>query len=365
MAKTPEKQPTQSETLKPGKTQLELKNLKQEILKKNFEGAAEMIMNVAADNGGEIPAEKIDKLLRELTPEERKALHGFFKEKETDPKKIVLHQRLDFLQQELGGQKPLEQTKASGKIIEVFQKIIVDRMGPAVEERARSLGYKGDVKKSLEFVMNYFIGAAANMVENLARSFQKFNPDVSSMLTTSLELRLSRMPEAKRKTYEIAYRAWMKTPGFPTPTPDQADAYEKACKVKKDLAWAEFLNTPAQTPAPQVAAAPQAAPTTPEKIEGSKEIPLADNSTMRVTRTTDKKTTVEVAGLKREMKLSGSAAVEELTFTKATGTEKGTMELKLTGGAVKKVDLLTLRDAIRDKKNDLQTIDGTKIDLTA
>lgn len=377
---TPEK--PREQAAEPRAIEQELQTLKGEILKKNVEGAVDLIMGKAVEYRGNIPAERINAFVSKLTSAERSALHGFFSEKETDPRKRDLHQRLDArldaLGQEVGGERPTEGSKATSAILRGID-TFVERLGlgDKLNTVAQKLGFEGDMSKQVEQVKNFLVGVAAGLVEKLAQSLRQYRMDPSGVLKTSLELRLLNMNPAKKEAYRIAYTEWMKEPTEASPTDQQAEQYYQVWKkspAESKPTFAQVINAPAQPAAPQAPATvsgtpqqqPQAkpaeaapqAPAVAEKVEGTKEYDLGENRKLKLNNVAGK-TTVEIGSVRREIKVNG-ASVPEIAVFKPGGTEKGTLEVRVVGRTLK-ADLPTLHKSLTENPNSREIVatDGT------
>ncbi|GEM_PF-1633881 len=382
MLPNPAPEKPREQAAEPRAIEQELKTLKDEILKKNAEGAVDLIMGKAVEYRGNVPAERINAFVSKLTSAERSALHGFFSEKETDPRKRDLRYRLDALGREVGGNQPTEGSKATSAILRGIDTLVERfRLDDKLNTVAQKLGFEGDMSKQVEQVKNLLVGIAANLVEKLAQSLRQYRMDPSGVLKTSLELRLLNMNPAKKEAYRIAYTEWMNDPTGAPPTDQQAEQYYQAWKKSpagSKPTFAQFINAPQQAPAavagtPQqqqqklAEAAPQASAVVSEKVKDKLDVVLENNVKVTFSRTGDA-TFVETKeregkDVKRKITIGGMSP--EIAVVKPGSTEKGTVELQLAG-QTKKFDIPALQKSLSENPNirEIVATDGiTKINL--
>lgn len=365
--KTPEQQ---------NRVETQLARLRETINQGQMDKTVDMLIGASVEQG-EISQATVDRFVQSLTDAERGRLVAFLEGKDIDPKKAALRSRLDALRQDVTPGQPqvLEQiTSTAGGIARAID-MGIERLGVTgkINDFAKRISERTgipipvDARKVIETVRSFAMDFVAGKIENIAASLKN-----SNILTTSRDLRMLQIKPEHREAFKLAYDAWAKTRSGTPPSIEDAEKYKlavdqwkKAPGSKPQPTLAEALSgQPAtQVAATQPAAAPtQAAAPAPEKVEGKKDVTLADGSTASVTFGADKKVIVEVAGLKREMK-AGTDAVTEVTVTKPQGADKGSVTLK-AGMRTLKVDLVALRDSVRDKKADVMTGDNsTKISL--
>ena len=340
--------------LAPGETEKRLAELKEQVAKGQFETVAKTLIESAAENGGEIPQAAVDTFIgTRLNAKERQALTDFLANK-TNPKEVALRSRLSALQTEVGGRQPENApSTASGKILGVIDGIMkqaTEKGGGAFQAIADKFGMKGDITPDkLSFIKNAAIGFAAKLFEGVAMSLSKINPsmDLSAVIRTPMELRLTQISDpAQKKKYEVAYLAWAKNPAGRTPP-----------------TLAEALNPAPQQTAPG-AEKPQTVVAEAKKVEGTQKITIPGKPEFSVTRGADKKNIVEVAGVKREMKLPNGQVLDMLV-RQPTDKDAGVVEFLTPDNRRIAMDPAKLLEVAGDKtKTEIAALDGTKIEIT-
>ncbi len=339
--------------LTPGETEKRLAELKEQVAKGQFETVTKTLIGTAAENGGEIPQVMVDTFIQTtLSVKERQALADFLANK-TSPQEMALRKRLSGLQAEVGGKQPdIAAGTPSGKILGAIDGLIrqVSEKGAGpLQALAEKVGIKGDITPDkLSFVKNAVVGFAAKLFESVALSLSKINPtmDLSAIIRTPMELRLTQISDpAQKKKYEVAYLAWAKNPAGRTPP-----------------TLAEALNPAPQQPAPG-AEKPQTLVAEAKKVDGTQKIAIPGKPEFSVTRGTDKKNIVEVAGVKREMKLANGQVLDVLV-RQPTDKDAGVVEFLTTDNRRIAVDPAKLLEVAGDKtKTEIAALDGTKIEI--
>lgn len=318
-----------------------------------MDAAVDALMEFAGEED-DVRTAVSETFIQSLSQAELKKVVDFLSGNE-DPAKTVLQKQLIALRTEIDGTAPAETTSETpvGKILSAIDKGI-ERLGfeGKMNQFAAKLGFKGDVgPKQVVFLKNMLVGFAARAVEGMIMAIKRINPtmDISSMMNTSLELRLISIIDSKqREKYKEAYLAWAKNPTTPNPPTLQ--------EIMNPLVAATPTQAPTETPAAQQT------PEAPVTVESSSIVNFPDRtSNLEIVRT-EGKITLTTDGKKADMKVEN---LQTIAVRAPKEGDTGIIEMKLADGKTVTTEPAVLRNAVRDEAIELLASDNTtKISLT-